>query len=168
MAEVLALVRSRILNSTSYCKLISQLNSKDKIAFFSCLLHQSLMDSPPLPTVMEVQTTCAFPHIIPHAKEEVPKIMSMCHCLPSFLDWDACEKFQKSLMRRHKNNTSFNTSLLRVLPEHSLTKPSRTEGGNRKFVTQIRAQHSQPIGLFSFISVNRPTLIQARKSVLGH
>lgn len=71
-------------------------------------------------------------------------------------------------MRRHKNNTSFITSLLRTLPEHSLAKSSRMKGGNRELVTQVKVQHSQPIGLFSFISVIRPILVQARESVLGH
>lgn len=98
MAQVLALVRSRIPNSTSYCKLISQINTTDKTAPFSCLLHSSLMDSqqpPPLPTAMEVQTIyfSAFAHITSNAKEGVTKIMVTCHCFPSFLDCDACEKF---------------------------------------------------------------------------
>lgn len=98
VAHVLALMRSSIPNSTGYCDLISQIISRDKIVPFSCLLHAFLKDSlqpSPLPTAQEVQTTyfSAFPHIVYHANYEVPKVMTMCHCVISFLHCDACKEF---------------------------------------------------------------------------
>lgn len=80
--------------------------------------------------------------------------MTMCHCLPSFLDWDAYKKFQKSLMRRHKSNTSFITSLLRALPEHSLAIPFRQKKGNLLHKSGLSIL-SQQVFSVSFLSIDQ-------------